>query len=549
MHRTLGALAASVALWLAASLLVAGSSDPAASTTALALAGLAPTADQRAAGPPSRPGPPTEAAPLFLPLQVDAALEAIGADRWQAAGFTGFRQKVAIIDAGFSGYQAELGVGLPASVTARSFRSDRSISAGTSHGRLAAEVVHAVAPSAQLYLVNFGTAAELSAAVDYLIAEQVDVISFSLGFIHSGPGDGTGPINDIVQRAADAGIAWAVASGNWALQHWGGAFTDTDGDSIHEFAANEQLNGRMFLAGDLIVASLRWVDAWGAACNDYDLELFGPDGSLVAASRRIQECTGDPIESLQLLATTSGRYSVRVVEAEATAPAALSVLLLGTPDRGDSIQFPIGSGSLAQPADNPAVLTVGALSNSGEVIAPYSSRGPTTDGRGKPDLVSSTGVSNGVGQPFAGTSAAAPHVAGMLALVGEAFPEMTGPQRLAELRARAEPFTGSTTVRAATLGTLVGLGALLPVGAEEALLVGEIPSGGGIAAMQYHGPDGYPLRFAHLLTGGIEPRAIFRLDAESQLWSAYVPGAPDFVQGFTRLNDDDLMIATFPPAN
>ena len=64
----------------------------------------------------------------------------------------------------------------------------------------------------------------------------MDVVSFSLGFIHNGPGDGTGEVNAIVERAVDAGIAWSVASGNWAEQHWGGAFVDTDGDSVHEFA-------------------------------------------------------------------------------------------------------------------------------------------------------------------------------------------------------------------------------------------------------------------------------------------------------------------------
>ena len=343
------------------------------------------------------------------------------------------------------GYADALGASLPETVIARSFRQNGDLSAGTDHGLRAAEIVHDVAPNATLYLVNFGTEAELSVAVDFLIAEQVDVISFSLGFIHAGPGDGTGSVNAIVDRAVDAGIAWSVASGNWADAHWGGVFDDEDGDSIHEFVRGEQLNGREFLAGDLVIASLRWENDWGAACDDYDLELFSPDGALVAASRDIQSCSGDPVESLQVLATKGGTYSLRVIEAHADAPRQLSLLLLGSPDRGDAFETPVAAGSLSQPADHPGVLCVGALLNGSGVEASFSSRGPTTDGRAKPDLLSPTGLVNGAGETFSGTSAAAPHAAGMLALLAEAFPELNTGQLFSQLRVRGDVIALSST--------------------------------------------------------------------------------------------------------
>lgn len=484
-------------------------------------------------------------APLFVPLAVEAALEPIRADVWQAAGFTGYQQSVAIIDQGFAGYLEAVGSSLPADLIARSFRADGDIAAGTSHGLQAAEIVHQVAPNARLYLINFGSESELSTAVDFLIAESVDVISFSLGFIHGGPGDGTGTVNSIVQRGVDAGIAWSVASGNWAEQHWGGRFTDEDGDSIHEFAPDEQLNGRPYMAGDLVIASLRWDDTWGAACSDYDLEIFGPEGALVAASRGIQNCNGNPVESVQVLATRGGQYSARIVEAEADSPAELSLLLLGSPDRGDALDVPVASGSLAQPADHPGVLSVGALLNGGGLEAPYSSRGPTADGRRKPDLLSPTGLINEAGETFSGTSAAAPHAAGMLALLSEAFPTLTADRLIAELRARGDLVTASAT-RAGNLGSLVGLGELLPVGADEARFAGPIPEQGGIAILQYRGPDGYPLRFTHLLTGLIEADAYYRLDADAQRWDTFIRGAPDFVQDFDRINDNDIVVALFP---
>lgn len=512
----------------------------------LAMAGAGPSADPdpRTSNASTLTAVALDRAPLFLPLAVEAALEPIRADVWQAAGFTGYKQSVAIIDQGFAGYQGALGSSLPDTVTARSFRADGDLESGTDHGLQAAELVHAVAPNASLYLVNFETEAQLSLAVDYLIGESVDVISFSLGFIHAGPGDGTGAINSIVQRGVDAGIAWSVASGNWAEQHWGGAFTDEDGDSIHEFAPDEQLNGRPYLAGDLVIASLRWDDTWGAACADYDLEVFGPEGALVAASRDIQNCTGDPVESVQVLATKAGSYSARIVEADADAPADLSLLLLGSPDRGDGLEIPVAAGSLSQPADHPQVLSVGALLNGTGFEAPFSSRGPTTDGRGKPDLLAPTGLINEAGETFSGTSAAAPHAAGMLALLGEAFPDLNANSLIAELRSRGNP-TLASSARAGSLGPLIGLGELLPVGGDEAEFAGPIPEQGGIAILHYRGPDGYPLRFTHLLTGLVEADAYYRLDSEAQRWDTFIRGAPAFVQDFDRINDDDIVIGLF----
>jgi PKD repeat protein len=90
------------------------------------------------------------------------------------------------------------------------------------------------------------------------------------------------------------------------------------------------------------------------------------------------------------------------------------------------------------------VITAGAVSAGNmscdsntlsEQIEPYSSEGPlqygTTSGqtpgtRQKPDLVAPDGVATtGVGgfnEPFCGTSAAGPHIAGLLALLGPAYP-------------------------------------------------------------------------------------------------------------------------------
>ena len=274
--------------------------------------------------------PPAQA----IVLQLPTALSLIGVDSWRAAGFTGHEVRGAILDTGFDGYEDALDKTLPSQVVTRSFRSDGTIDAGSDHGTRAAEIVHSVAPGAELYLVNFGTITELSAAVDYLLEQEVGIVSFSLGFIHNGPGDGTGPVDDIVSRSVDAGTLWTVAAGNWSQQHWMGTFTDDDQDLVHEFTSSLQQNSREFFAGDLIIVSLRWDDIWGAACSDYDLELFGPNGSLLRASRHSQDCTGNPVEGMQILAAQSGRYGVRIVRAVDDVSRRLDLMFVGSPGRG-----------------------------------------------------------------------------------------------------------------------------------------------------------------------------------------------------------------------
>lgn len=489
---------------------------------------------------------------VFLPLQVVPATSLIGADTWNTAGFTGFGVKVAILDAGFSGYEAALGGALPSEVTVQSFRRDGDINAGTEHGRRAAEVVHSVAPGAELYLVNFETVTELSAAVDYLLAEGVDVVSFSLGYIHNGPGNGTGPVNDIVSRSVGAGQTWAVASGNWAQQHWSGPFRDDDGDTVHEFANDVEMNSHEFTSGDLITVSVRWDEPWGEACSDYDLELFGPTGALVRASRSIQNCDDDPVESVRVLATQTGAYGLRIIQAHAEeGPRHLDVMMVGTPDRGSPLTIFEPSGSLSEPADHPSVITVGALTTSAtRTESGYSSRGPTTDGRFKPNLLAPTGAGNASpASAFGGTSAAAPHVAGALALLKEAFPDADSNRLASLLQTRAIGVTeigDGSGARRVDMGSLFGLGPLLPEGAESAVLLGNVPQSG-IALVEYAGPEGYPARFVHLLVDYREVRTIFSFDPQEERWTAFSSSAPAWVNSLTEFDPGQQLYIFFNP--
>jgi serine protease AprX len=90
------------------------------------------------------------------------------------------------------------------------------------------------------------------------------------------------------------------------------------------------------------------------------------------------------------------------------------------------------TGTMGAPADADSILSVGAAQPSG-LLASFSSTGPTFDGRVKPEVVAQgTNVtaalgttSDGYSGNFAGTSASAPLVAGVAALVLSARPELT----------------------------------------------------------------------------------------------------------------------------
>jgi hypothetical protein len=221
--------------------------------------------------------PPLRAYPLAV---TGEGVALTGADDWQASAVTGAGVKVAVLDLGFQGYEAQLGNELPATVTPMSFVSGGDIhGGGETHGTGVAEIVHEMAPGAEMYLANFSTEVELANAAAWLTSQGVRVINASWGYFTSGPGDGTGIVDEIIEDSVNSGVFWAVAAGNHVSQHWSGQFTDTDSNGFHEFSQSpldegNQVIGSFFgytLPGEEIVAELKWNDPYGAACRDYDL--------------------------------------------------------------------------------------------------------------------------------------------------------------------------------------------------------------------------------------------------------------------------------------
>src|SRR2546428_12785124 len=222
-----------------------------------------------------------------------------------------------------------------------------------------------MAPGAQMDLANFDTEVELANASQWLTAQGVTIINASWGYFTSGPGDGTGVVDDVVTQSTAAGTLWSVAAGNHATQHWSGPFNDQDNNSWHEFQnspfideGNEVRGFFGFLfAGDPVAAELKWDDPFGASCRDYDLYLKRTDDAglpvTVAASENRQNDGGcvpgaNPVEQLATTVPVTDIYHLTIQKHAAATNANMDLY-----SAYQDLEYVVTAGSGLQPPGKP----------------------------------------------------------------------------------------------------------------------------------------------------------------------------------------------------
>jgi subtilisin family serine protease len=370
---------------------------------------------------------------------VSEGVAAANIQRVTSKGYGGDGMKVAVIDIGFKGLQGARASGdLPDQWVEKDF-SGTGIEGQEVHGTACAEIVYDVAPRAELYLYRVSSLHDLENAKDAAIQEGIGIVSVSLAWLGSGFGDGLGHACDIVDDAFQNNVLWVNAAGNYGARHYSSLMQDPDSDGFHNFSESSQiveLDG--VRGGQEIRLWLTW-NEWPLTQQDYDLLLVAlqPDGTWeqVSVSDTNQaQYRSEPQERLVYTVPRDGRYAAAIWK---DAKARTTLIKLVSENHGLQ-QYVSLIGSITIPADAKGAFTVGAMDYQRWTAGPveeFSSRGPTVDGRVKPDLVGPDRVSTYSygAQGFPGTSAATPHVAGAAALIRSLDPKHYTATRLREV--------------------------------------------------------------------------------------------------------------------
>ena len=188
-------------------------------------------------------------------------------------------------------------------------------------------------------------------------------------------------------------------------------------------AKTEDIRTEKHIEEDNWVAGIEWMEQMGV--------------DVVSSSLGYNIFTNDPGHDY-LYADMNGRTALTSIAATIAARKGV-VVCNAMGNEGANANPP----SLITPADADSIISVGAVSGSG-ALAGFSSNGPTSDGRTKPDVMShgvatywATTGKTGYSGSSQGTSLATPLVAGVAAMILSAHPELTPIQVRDALRTTA----------------------------------------------------------------------------------------------------------------
>jgi hypothetical protein len=386
------------------------------------------------------------------------------------------------------------------------------------------EIVHDLAPGAKLSFANGDTDLAFAQAVSFLAASN-DVVLDDIGFYgepYDGTSMVSSNTAAALNNPANPIRAYFTAVGNDADEHYDAPYTDSgiDGTTVngigsighlHLFQRSADTTDVLGLGAQPynvvqlpqngeVAIFLSWDDPFGASGNNYDLYLVQQStGRVVASSADVQSGTQDPVEFIDYVNPGAQDYFRIVVQnvRDAARPTRLHLFSFQpqcaaagpavlAPPAQDKHNFNTASRSVSAEGDaggSPvSVVAVGAICSASAGAAAsfpssapdqscldtahatpefFSSRGPTLDGRVKPDIAAIDGVSvtgaGGFSTPFFGTSAAAPHMGAIAALLLQGAPCL-----LNRAGSAIDPASARTTLRNALLGHAIGLGGPVP---------------------------------------------------------------------------------------
>lgn len=342
--------------------------------------------------------------------------------------------KVGVIDTGIDHHHPDLQQNYQGGYDVVDFDNDpmeTTIDQGmpTLHGTHVAGVIAAngkmkgVAPDAELYAYRAlgpggtGTSVQVMAAIEQAVKDGMDIINLSLGNTINGP---DWPTSVAVNRATEKGVAVVIANGNTGPELWTVGSPAT-ADRVISVGASTPALKRPYLYDSFQDKKIEMIPMQGSSEWQFtrDLEVTShkekaKDAILIIDRGKI------PFGLLALEAEKQGAAAVLIANNEKgifqgalDAQVSIPVAAISKEDGGEWLK---------QHADYLKL----ANEHIQDTITDFSSRGPVTVNWAiKPEIVAPgasilSTVPNGY-QALSGTSMAAPHIAGVLALLKEAI--------------------------------------------------------------------------------------------------------------------------------
>lgn len=395
------------------------------------------------------------------------------ADQLRALGASGQGVKVGIISDGANNWRTAAATGdLPQNVTTFGSCATRAADPQNCRSRLTcnegtamAEIVHDIAPDAELAVAAVSTSLEFIQQINRLAnVFNADIIVDDLGFFGE-PYFEDGDLARAVS-ALPADILYFSSAGNSGNTHYEQQYA-TFSTSRHNFGvqngANDDAIGFQIRPNRGAFVLLQWSDRYESPNSNYDLFVFD-DSSQISSSAGPNQTA---IEGSCIFnGSSSDIVRFAVVDKISGSNRRLEMFFLGA----SAIEYPIAAGSVFGHAGTRRAIAVGAINAGSSSAAFYSSHGPalvefpSRDVRPKPDIAATDGVSvtgaGGFPSPFFGTSAAAPHAAAVAAQLLSAGPDVTPNQVRSVLLGTASGGGSSAAVGSGQISAIRALGGL-----------------------------------------------------------------------------------------